>query len=173
MSELSIPASTRLDDTDTRTVAAVATVARIDASPMRVWGALALYEQLGTRPPLYLRLLLPDPVGTSGSIAGVGDDVTCVYEDGVIRKRVSRFVPGSLYEFEVVEQTLRLGRGIKLLGGRYALRELAGGATAVSVETRYRSRRAPRFLWSPVERLVCHAFHRFLLRSLCLRMGPT
>ena len=52
---------------------------------------------------------------------------------------------------------------MRLSGGRYTLRELADGLTGVSVETRYVSTKWPRWFWRPLERLVCHWFHRYLL----------
>jgi len=55
---------------------------------------------------------------------------------------------------------------MRLSGGRYTLREPADGLTEVSVETRYVSTKWPRWFWRPLERLVCHWFHRYLLGSM-------
>ena len=137
-----------------------------DASPAQVWTGLVFYEELGGRPPLHLRLLLPVPIRTDGRVSEVGDEATCVYEGGHLLKRITRIEQGDLYEFEVAEQALSIGGGMRLSGGRYTLRGLPDGRTEVSVETRYVSTRWPRWFWRPLERLVCHWFHRYLLGSM-------
>lgn len=136
------------------------------APPAQVWKGLMFYEEIDLRPPLHLRLLLPVPIGTAGQVSEVGDEALCLYEGGHLRKRLTRVERGDSYEFEVAEQALFLGRGVRLAGGRYALRELPGGQTEVSVETRYSNTKSPRWLWRPLERIVCHAFHRHLLGSM-------
>ncbi len=136
------------------------------ASPTRVWQGLRFYEEIQEPPPLHLRLLLPVPVGTEGRISRVGGEVKCLYEGGHLVKRVMRIEPGELYEFEVAEQALSLGGGMRLSGGRYTLRELAVGQTEVALETRYVSTRWPRWFWKPLEGSVCHSFHRCLLSSM-------
>jgi hypothetical protein len=137
-----------------------------DASPTQVWTGLVFYEELGGRPPLHLRLLLPVPIRTDGHVSEVGDEATCVYEGGHLLKRITRIERGDLYEFEVARQELSIGGGMQLSGGRYTLRELPGGRTEVAVETRYVSNRWPRWFWRPLERMVCHWFHRYLLGSM-------
>ena len=136
------------------------------APPARVWQGLVFYEEIGERPPLHLRLLLPVPVRTEGRISDVGGEAKCVYEGGHLVKRVTNIQRGKLYQFEVAEQHLSVGGGMRLCGGAYALRELPDGRTEVSVETRYVSTKWPRWLWAPLERIVCHAFHRYLLHAL-------
>ena len=145
-------------------------VTRMDfaASPARVWKGLLFYEEIGGRPPTYLRLLLPVPIRTEGKVSEVGGEAMCLYEGGHLLKRVTRIEPGHFYEFEVAEQALSVGGGMRLSGGRYTLRELADGATEVAVETRYLSTKWPRWFWRPLEKLVCHWFHRYLLRSMRL-----
>jgi len=136
------------------------------APPAEVWRGLMFYEELGGRPPLHLRLLLPVPIRTEGKISEVGDVAVCLYEGGHLLKRLTRIERGDLYEFEVAEQALRVGGGMRLSGGRYGLTPLADGRTEVSVETRYLSRKWPRWFWKPIERMVCHLFHRYLLSSM-------
>jgi len=136
------------------------------ALPRQVWQGLVFYEEVRERPPLHLRLLLPVPIGTEGRIAKVGGEVKCLYEGGHLVKRVTRIEQSELYEFEVAEQALSIGGGMRVLGGRYALRELANDQTEVAVETRYISKRWPRWFWKPLEGLICHSFHRYLLSSM-------
>lgn len=137
-----------------------------DASPSQAWTSLMFYEEIGARPPFYLRLLLPVPIRTEGKTAEVGNEAKCLYEGGHLLKRTTHIQPGQLYEFEVAEQNLSIGGGMRLSGGRYTLRELSDGRTEVSVETRYVSSKRPRWLWRPLEAMVCHWFHRYLLASM-------
>jgi len=136
------------------------------ASPERVWQGLVFYEELGGRPPWHLRLLLPVPIRTEGKVSAVGDEATCLYEGGHLLKRITKIEQGDLYEFEVAEQALSVGGGMRLSGGRYSLRGLPDGQTEVSVETRYLSRKWPRWFWRPLEKMVCHLFHRYLLGTM-------
>jgi hypothetical protein len=136
------------------------------APPERVWKGLVFYEELGGRPPLHLRLLLPVPIRNVGKVSDVGDEATCLYEGGHLLKRITKIEKGDLYEFEVAEQALSVGGGMRLSGGRYTLRGLSDGQTEVSVETRYLSRKWPRWFWKPLEKMVCHMFHRYLLGTM-------
>ena len=135
------------------------------APPAQVWRRLMYYEQIEERPPLHLRVLLPVPVKTVGRKSQVGDVARCEYEKGHLVKRVTRVDEGRCYAFEIVEQALEVGGGMRLSGGEYALREIPGG-TEVTLSTRYQSRRRPRWLWRPIEAAVCHSFHRHILRSM-------
>jgi hypothetical protein len=135
----------------------IVTRMKFAASPEQAWDALIFYEQITERPPLHLRLLLPLPIRTEGRKSGVGDDARCVYEGGHLLKRVW---------FEVVEQNLTVGGGMRLLGGGYTLRELPDGRAEVALETCYVSPKHPRWLWKPIEAAVCHTFHRHILGTM-------
>ena len=136
------------------------------ASPDRLWDRLMFYEQIEARPPLALRLFLPVPKGTQGRKSQIGDESRCLYEGGHLVKRITRIEHGRHYGFEVVEQDLHIGGGIRLAGGSYALRETPGGGTEVTLTTRYLSARRPRWLWRPIEAAVCHRLHRFILGAM-------
>lgn len=146
--------------------AAVMTAMRFAAPAERVWDGLMFYEQILRRPPLLLRLLLPTPLRAEGSRSVVGDETRCVYEGGHLVKRVIRIEPGRHYGFDVVEQSLRIGPGIRLLGGAYRLVDLPDGKTRLELTTRYASSRRPGWLWRPIEAAVCHVFHRHLLGAM-------
>lgn len=136
------------------------------ASPEEVWRGLLFYEEIGGRPPTHLRLLLPVPIRTEGKVSEVGGEAMCLYEGGHLLKRVTKIEREHFYEFEVAEQALSVGGGMRLSGGRYTLRDLTDGRTEVAVETRYVSAKWPRWFWEPLERMVCHWFHRYLLGSM-------
>lgn len=134
--------------------------------PEQVWKRLMFYEQIEVPPPLALRLLLPVPMRTEGRKSRVGDEARCLYSNGHLVKRVTQVEAGRHYGFEIVEQALTIGRGIRLAGGAYTLREVAAGRTEVTLATRYVSPQRPRWLWRPIEAAVCHGLHRHILRAM-------
>jgi phytoene synthase len=144
----------------------VTTAMAIAAAPTTIWDRLVFYEQLDERPPLHLRLLLPVPIRTEGAKEAVGDEVRCLYEGGHVIKRVTAIEPARRYAFEIAEQALDVGGGMRLSGGQYEIRELAPGRCELTITTRYTSARWPRWMWRPLEAAVCHSFHRHLLRAM-------
>jgi hypothetical protein len=144
----------------------VATQMTFSGSTQHVWSGLMFYEQIETRPPVYLRLLLPVPIETIGPKSAVGDEARCVYERGHLIKRITQIDPGRHYAFEVSEQALEGRGGMRLSGGEYTLRALGDDRTEVTLATHYVSPRRPRWFWRPIERMVCHAFHRHILRAM-------
>ncbi len=144
----------------------VVTRMRFTASPERAWEGLVFYEQIAERAPLHLRLLLPRPIGTEGRKSEVGDEVRCLYDGGFLLKRVTRIDRGRHYGFEVAEQNLAVGGGMRLSGGAYTLRKLPDGRSEMALETRYVSPRRPRWLWQSIEAAICHTFHRHILGAI-------
>jgi hypothetical protein len=136
------------------------------ASPEQAGKGLMFYEEVPRRPPISLRLMLPEPIRVAGRRAAVGDEARCVYRRGHLLKRVTRIDPGRHCVFEVFDQRVAIAGGIRLTGGSYALRKLPGGSTRVELETRYVSPLAPRWLFRPIEAAVCHAFHRHILEAM-------
>ena len=149
-----------------RPVSSVVTRMRFAASLEQTWNGLRFYEEIAKRPPLHLRFLLPQPIRTVGNKSKVGDVATCLYERGRLLKRVTRIESGRFYEFEVVEQVLEIGGGIRLSGGSYRMRGLEDGSTEVALTTRYASPERPRWMWKPIEAAVCRSFHRHILGAM-------
>ena len=161
-----LPRSTASEGDEAATAtSAIATRMVFAASLQETWRSLMFYEEVKERPPLHLRLLLPVPIRTEGDKSHVGGEAMCLYKGGHLVKRATDIREPTLYEFEVARQALAVGGSMRLSGGRYELREVAGG-TEVTVVTKYSSEKWPRWLWRPLERFVCHMFHRFLLRSM-------
>jgi len=144
----------------------VVTRIEVEAAPQKLWERLLFYEQIDEPPPLHLRLLLPVPIETVGKKTEVGDEARCLYRGGHLVKRVTALEAPRRYAFEVVEQELEVGGGMRLSGGEYVLRELEPGRTELEVTTRYSSPKAPRWLWEPIEQAVCHSFHRHILNAM-------
>ena len=144
----------------------IVTAMRLSASPQQVWDSLVFYEQIPLPPPIHLRLLLPAPMRSEGRWSAVGDETRCVYDKGHLLKRVARIDPWRHYGFDVVEQKLSIGSGIRLTGGSYTLLALPDGSTRIGLETRYVSSARPRWLQRRIEAAVCHAFHRHILGAM-------
>ena len=149
---------------------AVVTRMEFAAPPAEVWKRLMFYEQIEEPLPLHLRMLVPTPIGIEGAKSAVGDEAMCLYHGGHLLKRVTHIDPHRHYGFDVVEQKLAFGGGLKLSGGGYTLRELPGRGTEVAITTRYVSPKRPGWLWRPIEATVCHMFHRHLLRAMRRRI---
>jgi hypothetical protein len=81
-------------------------------------------------------------------------------------KRITMVDPGRSYQFDVTEQSLSIGGGVRLAGGGYSLRQCDDGSTETIIETRYVSPWRPRWLWVRLEATVCGLFHRYLLKSM-------
>jgi hypothetical protein len=143
----------------------VATRMSFAESPAQMWKRLRFYEQIDEPPPLHLRLLLPAPIETIGRKTHVGDEARCLYRGCHLIKRVTAVEPGRRYSFEVIEQALAIGGGIRLLGGGYTLSAVPRG-TEIEAITRYSGQRRPRWLWKTIEVAVCHSFHRHILRAM-------
>jgi hypothetical protein len=143
----------------------VITASELRATPAQVWEGLLFFEQVPDPPPFLLSLFLPSPRNAEGCRSQIGDEARCVYAQGYLVKRITAVIPHRLLAFEVIEQDLKIGRGIRLEGGSYRLAKTERG-TRVVLETRYR---APAFLgvlWRPLEAIVGHAFHRHLIDAL-------
>lgn len=142
------------------------------ASAEAVWEALMFYEEVEKSLPWVLRALLPIPIGSEGCKSEVGGEIKCRYLSGHLLKRVTHVTRGRSYCFEVIEQSLALRGGIKLLGGNYTLRNLSGDRTRVALATRYQSPNRPRWLYGSVETIVCHSFHRHILSAMQTNVRP-
>jgi hypothetical protein len=160
------PAKKTMPEHASAVEASVRTSMEFAAAREELWHNLLFYEQIEERPPLLLRLLLPVPLGVEGNRSGIGDEVRCVYASGHLLKRVTQITAGESYRFDVVEQRLKIGGGIRLLRGAYLLQSLPSGGTRMSLETDYAAGWRPRRLWRPIEARVCGMFHRYILKSI-------
>jgi hypothetical protein len=151
----------------------VVTASDVPASPGETWNALMLFEEIGDRPPVLLRLLLPRPLRTEGRWSAAGDVARCLYEEGHLLKRMTRVERGRYCAFEVIEQRLTIASGIRLEGGSYTLSPVPEGSTRIELQTRYFSPLRPAWFWRFVETALCHVFHRHILRAIRMRAQAT
>jgi hypothetical protein len=148
-----------------RSIASIVTYQDFLLPAAAVWSALMLYEEITERPPWLLRWLLPVPLSTCGRKFEVGNTLYCRYSGGYLCKLITNIVDERSYAFHVTEQHLSL-RGIILLGGDYAISQLSTSRTRVALTTRYSSRNQPRWLCRWFEGIVCHSFHRHILKAM-------
>jgi len=146
--------------------ASVVTCGDFSAAPDAVWEALMFYEDVTRPAPVFLRGILPTPLGSEGCKSEVGGEVRCRYVTGHLLKRVTHIIRGRSYSFEIIEQNLSLRGGIKVLGGNYVLHRLSQNWTRVALLTRYESPNQPRWLFGRLEAVVCHLFHRHILTAI-------
>ena len=152
-----LPRSTRRE--------ALTTTFRLEVPRDQAWQVLRFYEDIPTRPPALLRLLLPTPVRSEGQKLQPGGLVRCTYEGGHLVKRITLAEPPGLLRFEVLEQDLGMEHCISLAGGSYEIRDHGTGCE-VLLTTVYRGHLRPRFFWRPVERALAHAVHLHILRGM-------
>jgi hypothetical protein len=153
--------------------ASISTESVFAATAAGTWDATVFYEDIEHPSPWLLRLVLPRPVRSEGPKDVVGSVVRCTYEAGHLLKRITEVEPARRLAFDVIEQELRFGRGIRLLGGVVAIDPLGEATTRVTLTTRYVSPLLrPERLWLAVEARVVHAFHRHMLEGMRRRVAP-
>jgi hypothetical protein len=125
---------------------------------------MLMYEEVD-RPPLLLRLLLPQPLSTQGDKSRLGAAILCAYREGDLTKRITAVDRPHLLEFEVVSQCLGIEGCVTARGGAYQI-EPRGANCRIALVTNYYARLRPRVLWRPVERWIAHRFHHHILAGM-------
>lgn len=145
----------------------VSTTIDYPGSMDQAWRALVTYEEVTHRPPWLLRVLLPQPVGTTGDKTQVGAMIACRYREGSLFKRIEIADAPEYLQFEVLEQRLGIERWILARGGSYEIRASGKGLTCrITLVTDYCGRLRPRWLWRRIEEYVAHRFHRHVLAGM-------
>jgi hypothetical protein len=147
----------------------VSTSMAFPAPPDAVWDALLTYEEVTARPPLVLRMLLPEPIASVGERNAAGAEVECLYREGSLLKRITLVEPPRRLAFDVINQRLGFEDLLTAVTGGYEIRETEAGSE-VELSTIYVSRLRPRFFWGAVEQFLGHVFHRHLLQTMLLRI---
>lgn len=144
----------------------VTTRVEFPGEPEAAWESLVTYEEVKRQPPWWLRVLLPQPVGTKGDKTQVGAAVPCRYESGGLVKRITEVRAPWYLGFDVVDQRVGIEEWLEARGGSYEIRAKENGASEVELTTRYVGRLWPRWVWRRVEAAVAHAFHRHILEGM-------
>ena len=115
---------------------------------------------------LFLRLVVPRPVGSYGSKDQVGNVVRCEYEPGFVVKRITEVQPGRRLAFEVIEQNLGAERNVMLKDGSFEIVPRGDGQCDLVLTTRYQRQLSPRWMWESTERKVFHDVHGHVLEGM-------
>ncbi len=156
--------------------AIVETSGRLDCDARQAWDKVCFYEHITIRPTLLLRIILPVPGRTSGCYQNVGDTSRCIYSDGgYLTKKITRIDEGECIEFDIIEQSIRYHRGIKLLGGTIQIVDHHDGTSAVRMLTRYNCLYKPGALAKFFVGIVVKMMHRIVIRDMqyCLAGSVT
>ncbi len=122
----------------------VITEATLDCSREAAWNKVCFYEHISIRPSLLLRVVLPVPQKTTGRYEQVDDISRCCYSDGgYLTKRITGIRENHRIEFEIIEQSIRFHRTIRLCGGCIEVHDTSDGRCLVRMTTNYESSLKP------------------------------
>jgi hypothetical protein len=147
-------------------VESIVTSMNIPAPVGKAWNAVMFYEEVHHSPPWILRLGLPKPLYTRGSVEHVGDSKTCIYTKGHLTKRVTERIVDHRLAFDVTEQEKIENRSIRLTTGSFDFTPTGANQTRVDLTTSYEPKLGPRWIWRPAEVLATHALHRHVLEGM-------
>ena len=156
--ELNVPRRTEF--------ATIRTKLTVDATAKEAWDAIMFYEEVEHRPPMLLNLALPKPIRSVGSKNREGEIVRCIYDRGILVKRISRVVPEEQLVFDVMYQKLHFEKDVELKDGSFNLSERIDGKTDIVLATRYERKLSPAWIWQPIETKVVHTLHEHVLEGM-------
>ena len=141
----------------------------LDATPTEVFDALVFYEDCDHPAPLWFSIGFPRPVGPATPAKEMGSEQLCHFHKGWVRKQFDVWERGEALEFAVLDHEIGFERSVRLLRGGYRLEPVAGG-TRLAATTVYRAKLTVRFVWAPIERVLCRDFHEYLLEGVRLNL---
>ena len=137
----------------------------LEATPAEVFDALIFYEDCDHDAPFWFSIGFPRPLGPATPAKEVGVEQLCLFTKGWVKKRIDVWEFGEALEFEVLDHEIGFERSVRLLRGGYRLERVHGG-TRLSATTVYQANLTNRFLWAPIERVLCRDFHEYLLEGV-------
>jgi hypothetical protein len=143
----------------------VSTHLSLSANAETVWERIVLFEEVTQRPPLLLRLFMPQPVRTDGDKRRAGALVRCIYEGGDLIKRIVAVEPPYRMVFELIEQRLGIEGCVAAQRGYYEIDRIGEGSDVI-LTTEYRAFLHPRWLWRPLEKWVARSLHLHILHVM-------
>lgn len=149
----------------------VKTSAQVNAGTDAIWHKLGFYENVISRKPFLLNLILSAPIGSEPFQIERGAESRCHYSDGgLLVKKITNVEVGKSLSFVVTEQTIRFGRVVKLLGGDIVL-STDGNKNQITMITNYQlTSRAYALLRGPVN-FVVRSMHKFVIADLCRQLS--
>lgn len=146
----------------------------LQCSKQQAWDKVCFYEHIRIKPSLLLRTVLPVPMRTSGRYENVGDTSRCIYSDGgYLTKEITRVDNNECIEFDIIEQSIRYYRSIKLLGGAIRVVEHDDGSCSVEMTTHYRRGGPANFIPKYFIDFVVKAMHKIVVRDMQVLLGET
>ena len=147
-------------------IAVIKTGLTIDSTPEEAWKAVMFYEDVEHAPPWLLHLALPQPIRSEGSKQKEGETVTCFYNCGEIKKRISKVDAPRKLAFDVVDIQMRSENYAKLKDGSFEIEPLGAKQCRITLTTRFERKLHPSFFWEPIEHQVIHTLHGHVLEGM-------
>lgn len=147
-------------------IAVVRTGLTIDATPQEAWNAIMFYEDVEHAPPWLLHLALPQPIRSEGSKQKDGEVVTCFYNCGEIKKRITKVDAPRRLAFDVVSVQMRSENYAELKDGSFEIEPVGEKQSRITLTTRFERKLHPTFFWEPIERKVIHTLHGHVLEGM-------
>jgi hypothetical protein len=147
-------------------IAVIKTGLTIDATPEEAWNAIMFYEDVEHAPPWLLNLALPQPIRSEGSKQKEGEIVTCFYNCGEIKKRISKVDAPRQLAFDVVDIQMRSENYAKLKDGSFEIEPVGTKQSRITLTTRFERKLHPSFFWEPIEHKVIHTLHGHVLEGM-------
>jgi ribosomal protein L37E len=147
-------------------IAVIKTGLTIDSTPEEAWNAIMFYEDVEHAPPWLLHLALPQPIRSEGSKQKEGEIVTCFYNCGEIKKRISKVDAPRKLAFDVVGIQMRSENYARLKDGSFEIEPLGDKQCRITLTTRFERKLQPAFFWEPIEHKVIHTLHGHVLEGM-------
>jgi hypothetical protein len=147
-------------------IAVIRTGLTIDATPEEAWNAIMFYEDVEHAPPWLLHLALPQPIRSEGSKQKEGEVVTCFYNCGEIKKRISKVDAPRQLAFDVVTVQMRSENYAELKDGSFEIEPVGDTQSRITLTTRFERKLHPTFFWEPIEHTVVHTLHGHVLEGM-------
>lgn len=147
-------------------IAVIKTGLTIDATPEEAWNAIMFYEDVEHAPPWLLHLALPQPIRSEGSKQKPGEVVTCFYNCGEIKKRISLVEPPRKLAFDVIDIRMRSENYANLKDGSFEIEPVGEKQSRITLTTRFERKLHPSFFWEPIEHKVIHTLHGHVLEGM-------
>ncbi len=147
-------------------IAVIKTGLTIDATPQEAWNAIMFYEDVEHSPPWLLHLALPQPIRSEGSKQKEGEIVTCFYNCGEIKKRISKVDAPRQLAFNVIDIQMRSENYAKLKDGSFEIEPVGTKQSRITLTTRFERKLRPAFFWEPIEHKVIHTLHGHVLEGM-------
>lgn len=147
-------------------IAVIKTGLTIDATPEEAWNAIMFYEDVEHAPPWLLHLALPQPIRSEGSKQKPGEIVTCFYNCGEIKKRISKVEAPRKLAFDVIDIQMRSENYANLKDGSFEIEPVGKNQSRITLTTRFERKLHPSLFWEPIEHKVIHTLHGHVLEGM-------